>query len=764
VDVTDDAACAGRYGAGSICQGGTCRAGCRVDAVCGGGQLCRSSSCGACAGAGDDAACAARYGNGSICNGGACQPGCRTDDACGGTTLCKSLACGACADPADDAACATRYGAETICNAGACQSGCRTAGGCSGADSGKLCSNLSCVACTQDATGDAACSTQYVQQSVCVTGACVPGNCRASADCTGANAGFRCISNQCTPCANDGGCQGDTAYGSGFICHTAADNAAGKRGQCVPSTCTTARAACPANPSVDFCCAAAAGNSCFSGSCCVTADCSFGQICTSNQCLQCSTVSDGNYYVDPAHGTDAAGVTGNSTCAWKTITYALAQLASNVQPATINVKATADVGTSSGETLPIGVSTVLPNAGGTFRIVPARRSIRGAGTDVPTIKMTANQTAFILAAPGSSLSQLVIDSVDTVQANRGTYGIRVFQGSDPTTSIDHVSVRNSAAAGVRVERSVAASATSGVLSIGFGVTITGAGTSACGGMHILGNGSVMVTGGDGNQSTQFINNNGYGICVGERGQLTITGNAVYPITQGQPEGTVVIKGNSTGGISVGQCISDPAAYVPINAGPTPPPAFTRGNCPAGLAGLGTAPPVNHLTGVAIWSHATGTANGLLVTAGSQVVLRQSVVLGSARAGFRIDNGPTYTSGTSNYRVFDLGGLDLGTSAAAGANLLQVPWGVGSPINGGAGIQVNITAAEGQLLKAAGNRLQDDATSSVQLDCSSSTAAVSRNYPNIATCFTTSTKGISVCGNINSAATPNQVSVAGCTIP
>jgi hypothetical protein len=283
-------------------------------------------------------------------------------------------------------------------------------------------------------------------------------------------------------------------------------------------------------------------------------------------------------------------------------------------------------------------------------------------------------------------------------------------------------------------------------------------------MHVLGNGVVTVTGGTGTDVTQFVNNNGYGVCLSERAQLTVTGTAVYPVPQGGSEGTVIIKGNTSGGISVQPCISDVSEYSPLASAPLPPIGFTTGNCSSTLSGLAGAPPLVTLDGVAIWSHATGTANGIYATAGARLKIRNSVVLGNARAGFRVDNGPTYTNGGLSYRVFDLSGIDLGKAGDPGKNTLQVPWGNGSPLNGGAGIQVNITANQSQTLTARGNTFQDDATSSALLDCSSSSAAVSRNYPNVATCFTTSTKGISVCGNIGTAAGANTLDVASCTIP
>jgi hypothetical protein len=261
---------------------------------------------------------------------------------------------------------------------------------------------------------------------------------------------------------------------------------------------------------------------------------------------------------------------------------------------------------------------------------------------------------------------------------------------------------------------------------------------------------------------RFVNNTGVGIAVTERGGVTIHGTAAYPVASGADEGTVIVKGNTGGGIAISQCISDLTKYKnPAN--PNAPVLTTgTGNCAATLGGLTEAPPTNTIDGAAVWGHTTQQTSGLTVSAGSEVKLRNSVVLGNAYAGVLVENGPA--GGPANsYRVFDLSTIDLGKAADAGKNLLQVGWGVGAPLNGGAGIAVAITRGQAQTLPAQGNRLQDNATSGSIVDCSTQAVEVSRNFPNIATCFTTATKGISVCGTLGGV-TPNQVDVAMCTVP
>jgi len=614
-----------------------------------------------------------------------------------------------------------------------------------------------CTACTQDAAGDTACATQYAQPRVCVSGACVLGNCRSSADCTGGNAGKQCVNNQCVACTSNASCQGDATYGAATICHVAAG---ANQGQCVADTCTTASQSCPANPSVNFCCPGTGGNRCLTGNCCVQGDCAFGQICTNSQCVQCTTVSDGNYYVDPKNGSDTVGITGSATCAWRSIGFALAQLAGSAQPATINVKATADVAVASGEVFPIGIATALMNGGGTVRIVPANRTIRGAGTDVPTIKVPTGNYGFALAAPDSRLSQMIIEPADTSSdAAKSNYAIRVFQGSTSSTVIDHITARSARFDGIRVERAGTGTA-AGVLTINGGVTVTAAGSLA--GLNVSGNGRVTINGGAGPDVVRFLNNGAFGIVVQERGSIAISGSATYPVAAGGDEGTVIVKGNASGGISIFQCISDLTKYTNTTVPGGPALATGTGNCPVTLGGLADAPPLNTLDGVAIWSHAGGTLNGLTVTAGSQVKLRNSVILGNARAGVSVSNGPTVSSGAT-YTVFDLSSIDLGKAGDPGRNRLQVAWGAGAPVNGGAGIQVAISNNRAQTLSARGNRLQDYATSGVNVDCESQAVGVSHNNP-ITTCFNGDPiHGISVCGNLTGA-TPNVLDVAVCTIP
>ena len=766
-DVDDDSKCAAVLGAGNICKAGKCQTGCRTNSACSNGQLCQNLVCAACASTdADDAACSARYTAGDICKAGTCQAGCRTDASCSNGQLCKSLSCAACTDVTDDAACATKYGDGNVCLSGACKAGCRTAQGCLGNDTGKLCSaQNACTACTEDNTGDAACTAAYNATSVCSAGVCVPGDCRTSSDCIGQNNGQVCTNNKCTACASNSVCQGDAVYGAATICNVAAG---AKQGQCVSASCGQPSASCSANPTVNYCCAAnGGGNSCVTGNCCKTADCQFGQICTNNQCVLCTTVTDGNYYVDPLNGSDTAGVTGNGTCAWKTISYALLQLAASNQTATINVKATGNVVASATEVFPIGIAKTLTN-GASVRIVPANRIIRGAGTDVPTIKVPAGNYAFAMAAPNSRVSQMIIESANL--ANKASFAIRVFQGSDDTTVIDHLTIRNTLNASIRLERNGAvANTASGVLTVQGGLNVTGAGGN--GAIHVLHNGKITLNAGPGPDAIS-LSNNTYGIVVTDRGQVTATGVATWPLVNGGSQGTFVIKGNTTAGLYILPCVSVASQYSANQvAAPLPAAIAVQGSCSsATLTGLGTASPANSFDGIAVWDQNSGTANGVRLMAGANVKIRNSVILGSARSGVYVENGPTATIVNAGgnpvnwtYTVFDLATIDLGTAGSGGGNVLQAAQGSGLT-NKGAGVQMAITNNKGQTLNAVGNTLQDAAIKTQTINCSTTSGTVSRNYPTISTCQAGDPQGgISACGNLTGA-TPNKMNLSMCTVP
>ena len=253
------------------------------------------------------------------------------------------------------------------------------------------------------------------------------------------------------------------------------------------------------------------------------------------------------------------------------------------------------------------------------------------------------------------------------------------------------------------------------------------------------------------------------------GSVTLTGVAPFPVPGGQNEGSVIVDGNTLGGVQIQNCATTTEVYTPTNAGPAAPGTTTT--CSATFGNTNIAPPQSILDGIAIWNHTLNNGNGLVVIAGNRLKLRNSVILANARSGVRINNGPSVNvvngappPANWTYTVFDLSVIDLGTAANPGHNILQV--GFGSASNLGAGLQINISATQNQIAKAAGNSFQANANPVQVFDCSSGTVgAVSRNFPSVTTCAAGNPSGgVSVCGNITAGAGANSIDVSGCSVP
>src|SRR5208337_2040002 len=87
-----------------------------------------------------------------------------------------------------------------------------------------------CAACTTDAQCQA--DATYGAMSICLSGACTPGNCHADTDCNGQICGLS-TPNFCGGCTSDAQCQSDPTYGASTVCNTGA-------GTCVSNACTGA--------------------------------------------------------------------------------------------------------------------------------------------------------------------------------------------------------------------------------------------------------------------------------------------------------------------------------------------------------------------------------------------------------------------------------------------------------------------------------------------------------------------------------------------
>jgi hypothetical protein len=706
--------CTTAYGTNHVCSGGACISGaCNSSAECGNNQLCVSHACVPCtAGAAGDAQCVAdtQYGAMHICLAGQCVAGdCHdTSTECTGKgQICGitvAHTCGSCGSgSAGDAACkadTATYGSGDICLNGACVQGdCHDKS--TDCTTGKICnvSTHTCGNCSAGSAGDTQCTTDArYTGDICYQGLCGPGNCHAtSSDCTGARAGLICgvsTANTCGSCTSDSQCKSDSFYGSTDICNTTT-------GKCVSASCSPNSAACSAN-GTDYCC----GGSCTTGNCCADLDCgSSGTACVNHTCSACNAVSGNKWYVDPvngndntATGSDMAGGNVAPGCAFKTIKKLL-----NVLPSTpfagtqiIIVGTTGTTtGLSAGETYPITLpsnTTLTTTAGPVTLTVPAGGTL-----------FQLNNTASGVTGGGSA-APLVLDGNN----HAGGTAILVSPGaSTSTSSISNLTIKNTSSDGIRV--------TAGTLTVGAGVVVSG---SNADGIDVTG-GAANISNASGTQ-TLFTNNATYGIEVGSLGSVSITGT---PGSVPSNSGTVVTNFNTLAGISINQ---------------TP-----------GAAGLVT----NAITGLVSWGN---TSDGMLLLGGSLVKVRNSIFLGNGRYGVLV-------SGANILDGDDVSKLDLGKAGSPGKNYLQTPLGaLGTNADAGlcvalancTSIGANGCRSAGALtenLSAEGNFMVSLTAPHVQLDCSTSTAAITKG-----SCTNGNSDGITNAANVTTT-----VDVAGC---
>jgi hypothetical protein len=700
--------CTDAYGTNHVCSNGSCFSGtCNDSSQCGGNQLCINHVCTACtAGSTGDAQCVAdtTYGAMHICLQGQCVAGdchdtsaeCTHGQICG---LSAAHTCGGCGSGSTgDNACkgdTTAYGTGYICLAGGCVQGdCHdTSNDCT---AGKLCgvsTAHTCGNCASGSAGDMQCvmDARYGSSDICYQGLCGPGNCHAtSSDCTGTNSGLICgatMANSCGSCTSDSQCKSDPFYGTSDICNTAT-------GKCVSAVCSNNNAACAAN-GADFCCS----GSCVAGNCCVDNDCgAAGTACVNHTCTACNAVSGNTWYVDPVNGNDltatGSGMSGSTVapgCAFKTITQAIAHMPSTpFAGSQIVIVGTSGstTGLSSGDTLPL--------------IMPTNTTLSTTGGPV-TITVAA-AGAFRLNNNNSGISggtgaPLVLDG----NSHAGGIAVLVSPGTSTfTSSISNVTIQNTNSDGIRV--------TNGTLTVGAGVVVSGTNSD---GIRISG-GAANINNPSGTQ-TLFSGNASHGIEVSGTGSVTVTGTPGAPVPSNT--GTVVCSGNTTAGIRINQ---------------TP-----------GAAGLLT----NTINGLVSW----GNSNyGMRLFGGSKVKVRNSLFLANVSYGVIVGSGANSVAGD------DLSALDLGKAGDAGKNYLQVPLGAAG-LNASGGLCVALTACTApcvgpltENLTAEGN-LMVSAAGNLQVDCSSSTSAITKG-----TCGGLRSDGINAAANITTT-----VDVAGC---
>lgn len=332
-------------------------------------------------------------------------------------------------------------------------------------------------------------------------------------------------------------------------------------------------------------------------------------------------------------------------------------LPSSVQ---VLVKAGTTASATTGETFPI--------------MVPKNVVIMTDDTANPaTVSVSAGKVGFTLTSPASGLAYLIIDGA----GNSATSGIVAVTGTDTTTTLDHLTVRNFLSNGIVVRNSSGATA-GGVLSIGAGVVSTGNGTTSnrASGLYVTDQGSAFINVPAGQDPAVFDSNTDHGITVVGKGAVTVTG---VPGTGGS--GTVIAKQNTYAGVWIEQ---------------TP--------------GAGT--PLVTLDGIVSWANTNG--NGIRVFAGSNVKVRRCYLLANAIAGVYVTQ---YAQGSTISN--DISKIDLGTTTDWGKNVVQAS--AGSNPNIGGGICLSIAPNAGMTLNAAGN------TFSGPRDCStSSPGAITRN--------------------------------------
>ena len=688
----------------------------------------------------------------------ACSPAGSACTATGVTAgLCVNTSCSLCSDPSDNTNCTSAYGGGTthyICNAsGACvQGNCETDVDCT--TSGQICGVTTantCGPCTADTqcqtdptygpgticnttTGACVASTCVTANAACVnpsdfccpsgaaaSNACVPGNCCANADCAagapicgggGPNVCGKCtLDSQCA--ANQvcdtttGQCASNACTGPGVTGGVPAACAPNPNDMCCLVTCTpnpakgtTAVACCPGTAGDTFCKGPTGLNN-------TSATCSSGDVCTT-----CGAVSltAPVYIVDPVNGSDsgtgsAAGADGGvqESCALKTVTRAL-QLISVVGTAL------------STKVIIVGGTNVIVGANESFPLIIPTNVTVTTQTGAVTVQVPNGKAGFVLNSPNSSIlsggpSELLTITTTVNSAvtppTGGTNGIQVTgSATAASTTISNVTVTGMLDDGILVEK--------GAIMIGAGVVSSNNGVTkaARAGLHVTGTGAATINVQFGGTPTAFMNNTAHGILVDSKGSVNLSG-VVTSASVGT--GTVTTNGNVAAGVWIQQT---PGGTLPRNV----------------ISGL--------------VSFANTGGNGMRIVAGSNVQLRDSVLLDNQANGIIIS-----TSGKGAGANNDISNIDLGSGASNGGNTFQAAFAGGSH-NGGVGICLAV-AASGTHLSALGNQFS-------AANCATTAATLSLNKNNCANNRQACPSGVCDLGLQGGGGTANVFDVSMCT--
>lgn len=355
----------------------------------------------------------------------------------------------------------------------------------------------------------------------------------------------------------------------------------------------------------------------------------------------CPAVTDNRYYVDPGAGSDTSG-TGSTTCAFKTLTRAVAYLTGafgSAIPAGTQILLRGTANAASGEAFPIRV--------------PTNVIVKSATTTIQTVEVGAGANGFLFQTANSGLADLRVAGATTANV-----GVAAVSGSSSTTTtLTNVTITGMRMDGIYVE--------GGGLKIGAGVHVDNNGVSAIGypranGMHLVA-GSVVVAVNTGEATTSFNQNYRAGIFVENNASVTVTG---HPDITGFPSSTnppAVASGTGT---------------VTTNL---------NGGSGVFLTQDGTITTTNSIDGLVSWKN---NANGLRIVTPSRVTLRNSVLVANGDNGVAIAQTNTGTPSAA--------GIDLGGDAF-GRNILQTP----SNGNAHAGICVG-TFTAANTIRAKGN--------------------------------------------------------------
>ena len=239
-----------------------------------------------------------------------------------------------------------------------------------------------------------------------------------------------------------------------------------------------------------------------------------------------------------ATGSGMVGGVATPSCSFRTVTRALAAVGGFAVAGTQIV-----IVGQSGQTVPLDAAETLPiivpaNVAITTQAGPIRLNLTASGD--PNL---ANVAGFQLSGAGAAIAPdpaapVTIDGA----TNTSGIGIGVSPGAGNTASLAYVVVQNTGGHGISVSN--------GTLSIGQGVSVTGAGTALKrrDGLNVAG-GTVNIVVNAGQATTAFNNNTQHGIYVTGAGVINIAG---VPVTATAPngQGTVVANGNAFAGLRI----------------------------------------------------------------------------------------------------------------------------------------------------------------------------------------------------------------------